>query len=318
MKALRLTIVVCVTAFVCVLYLYVFKNQKLYETYRCLSGASPWYSCYLKTDYDFRTDLFGITYEGNIKNLVDREILRYGAYEKQVLYFLRDTMQSVSSGGGVFVDIGANTGQHSMFMARYAKQVHAFEPYEPVLEMFRRMVKINDIPNIVIHPVGLGSERATKTFYKPPETNLGSGSFIEGYNQENTKSEKLEIAVGDEELEKAAVERVDLVKIDVEGYEKFVLQGLVRTLSTRRPVVAFEVSVDPQNPDFFKSIEDIRKVFPENYEFLAFDMKNFDPYTGLYQLVELAPDLRFDIPGYYEFVAYPIEKRNQIPRRNLR
>ena len=38
--------------------------------------------------------------------------------------------------------------------------MHAFDPYEPVLTRFREMVSMNAIDNIVIHPVGLGSDDA--------------------------------------------------------------------------------------------------------------------------------------------------------------
>jgi FkbM family methyltransferase len=209
---MRLALTACVTAIVSVFYFYLFENQKLYETYRCLIGARPWYACYLEKNYDFKTDVFGILYEGNTKDAIDSEILKYGAYEKHVLFFLRDVMQGIYSNNGLFLDAGANTGQHSMFMSRYAKEVHAFEPYEPVVERFRRMIETNKITNVVIHPVGLGNENKKLPFYKPPDTNLGGGSFIASWNQENSDYKKLEIVVGDEELKKSNVRSVDLIK----------------------------------------------------------------------------------------------------------
>ena len=59
---------------------------------------------------------------------VDNDIFYYGAYEKHILYFLRDVMRTVYGNRGTFVDVGANTGQHSLFVSRFASEVHAFEP----------------------------------------------------------------------------------------------------------------------------------------------------------------------------------------------
>jgi len=63
-------------------------------------------------------------------------------------------MNSAYSDQGVFLDIGANTGQHSLFMSRHAKEIHAFEPWAPVLIKLRRHIEINRLKNVVVHPSG--------------------------------------------------------------------------------------------------------------------------------------------------------------------
>ena len=95
-------------------------------------------------------------YEGNTRNLIDRRVLEYGAFEKYQLYFMRDLTRRTGR-ARTFLDIGANTGQHSMYMSRYVEQVHAFEPYGPVTDTFRKRLEANKITNIIIHPVGLGN-----------------------------------------------------------------------------------------------------------------------------------------------------------------
>jgi FkbM family methyltransferase len=317
-KFFRLTLAAVLTALVCVLYLYFFENLKLYGTYRCMIAAPHWYDCYRKEglkEFDFATDFYGMRYEGNVKNGIDREVLLLGAYEKPILHFMRDVMKLIYSNQGVFLDIGANVGQHSLFMSRYVKDVHAFEPYEPVLERFRRMKEINDVKNIVIHPVGLGNENKKLPFYEPPETNLGQGSFLKEFNSQNTSSEELEIVVGDEILQSVnVISSVNLVKLDVEGYEKSVLEGLSRTLEANRPVVVFEIHVSSRNSFGFKNDAEVRNIFPKDYEFLVFD-QFCDPYTGFYQLAEFRREV-FDVPSRYRVVAYPAEKRDLIPRRS--
>ena len=153
-------------------------------------------------------------------------------------------------------------------------------------------------------------------FYKPPEANLGIGSFVADWSSENTYYTELEIVVGDEELKKFNVDPVDLIKIDVEGYEIPVLQGLAQTLARHRPIVVFELSIHPANELSFKSIEHVKNAFPKRYEFLAF--KRWDEYTGFYELGSLHDIVRFDLLSQYNVVAYPQERMAQIPRKNLR
>ena len=136
---------------------------------------------------------------------------------------------------GVFLDVGANKGLHSLFLSRYVTVIHAFEPYEPVLDKFRRLIETNKITNIVIHPVGLGDKNEMLSFYEPPESNEGTGSFVKEFKIDNKPYESLQIVIGDHRLKQAGVSSVELIKIDVEGYEKSVLRGLTETLAVNRP-----------------------------------------------------------------------------------
>ena len=304
--AALLTLVVCYTG------LYLLDRDRFYWNYRCWQKAVKLSSCVRSGPFDFEIDLNGARYQGNTSNLIDGQIFFYGSYEKPILFFLRDTMKSAYSNDGVFLDIGANTGQHSLFMSKYVKEIHAFEPWQPVINRFRRMVKNNHIKNIVIHPFGLGNENSRKPFFKPSEKNLGTGSFVEGFIEDNTYEGELEIRIGDDALEKAGVTSVALIKMDIEGYEKPALIGLRRTLRRDRPVVEFELSVDPKSPVSIKSSAELMGLFPEKYEFLVFSEKN-NPATGAYFLEPTTEIVRFDKRQQYDMVAYPIEKKKSIP-----
>jgi FkbM family methyltransferase len=317
-KPSRLTLAAVLTGVVSFLYLYLFENQRLYRLHRCLKAAPRWHYCYESKlrDFDFTTEFYGMRYEGNTKNGIDREVLFLGAYEKHILFLLRDVLERISPNrSGVFIDVGANSGQHSLFMSRYAKEVHSFEPYEPVLERFRRMMEINRIQNIRIYPVGLGDRDAKVPFFAPPESNQGKGSFVKGFDDENTGYKELQVVVGDQALKKAAVGRVDLMKIDVEGFEKLVLHGLHHTLTASRPVVDFELTIDPSQAITFKSMEDILSVFPKGYEFSVIDPAS-DLFTGSYRLIEVNEKVNFNfaVVGRFDVVAYPAERKGQIPR----
>jgi FkbM family methyltransferase len=295
-----------------------YKSQILYDSYRCLKGANHWYACFLdRGNVEFKTDYYGLQYEGNTRDFIDHFVLYFGAYEKPILHFMRDVMESIYANQEGFLDVGANKGLHSLFMSRYVTMIHAFDPYEPVLEKFRRTIETNKIRNIVIHPVGLGDEAAMLPFYEPRETNEGTGSFVEEFRPDNKPYKTLQIVVGDHRLKQAGVSSVALIKIDVEGYEKLALKGLTETLAVNRPIVVFEITINPKSSFAFKSKEELQTAFPKDYVFLVFPLP-YDNYRGSYQLVELEPTVRFDKEKQYNIIAYPLERKNQIPRKNLR
>jgi FkbM family methyltransferase len=295
-------------------------SDPIAPVYHCLKRATSPTSCYSGRAFDFIADIDGIQYEGNTGNYIDARIYQYGAYEKPNLFLLRDLMRSVYGGQGTFIDIGANTGQHSLMIARYSKHVHAFEPWLPVLSRFRHMVERNGIRNIALHPYGLGEENSIKPFYKPAESNLGTGSFIAGFTardgvvSQNTYEGALELRRGDDAFEAEGITSVSVVKMDIEGYEKPALKGLRRTLANYRPVMMFELTTDPQSTVSIKSADELASLFPENYAFLVLGDAS-SPATGEYALEPIDRLVRFARHEQHDLLAIPGELTASIPRR---
>lgn len=190
-------------------------------------------------DHQFNVDLFGYSYAGSLKNLLDWNIYFYETYEQEILDLIKHL--AACGPGQVFLDVGANLGHHSLFASRHFSKVLAFEPYPPVRARLLDVVKQNSIGNIAVHGAGLGSATAEVSFFAPPDTNLGSGSFRPQYSELNTPYALLQVVVGDEYL-KDKINAVDVIKIDVEGYESEVLKGLRLTLERYRPGVILELS----------------------------------------------------------------------------
>jgi len=311
MKIMKLTLAALTTAAALVAFLFVTDPQQFRWTYLCWKQAVSVTSCYRGGAVEFVTDIDGVKYEGNIGNYIDNNIFYNGAYEKPNLFLLRDVMRSAYANQGIFIDIGANTGQHSLFMSRYSKEVHAFEPWEPVLKRFRRMVEKNNIKNISIHAYGLGDANSKKPFFKPDEKNLGTGSFVEGFRQTNSYDGELEIQKGDDAFGKEGIKSVSIVKMDIEGYEKPALKGMRNTLNKHRPIMVFELTADPKSPVSIKSREELTALFPEKYEFLLISEKS-DPVTGAYFLEPLDNIIHFDRFEQHDLVAYPAERKSSI------
>lgn len=141
----------------------------------------------------------------------------------------------------VVLDIGANTGAYSLICSAVndAVSVHAFEPIERVAERTRRNVRLNPGYDIRVHQVAVGGVSGVAMLSDPGGENCYSASldpqFLPGGTQYEVSVVSIDDFVRDEKLA-----RVDLVKIDVEGFEEFVLEGMSRTIDECRPSLMIE------------------------------------------------------------------------------
>ena len=275
-------------------------------------------------DYAFSKDFYGLKYKGNLNNNIDANVFFYGAFEKPLLFFLRDTLNALitETPKAIFMDIGANVGHHSIFLSKFASQVLAFEPYPKVNMQFKQQIAHNNISNIQIFETGLSDRRETLNYYAPTGNNEGIGSFDESsIGKGNTSYGQLELREGDQIIESDSWKNIKLIKIDVEGFEKKVIKGLSRTIEEERPVIVCEITYGQQLS--FGSIEELSSYLPQNYEILTFNTRKLDgskdkrkgslaKRSGFYELISLK---QWRSSGQDDIVMIPNEKSTIIPRQ---
>lgn len=138
---------------------------------------------------------------------------------------------------GTFVDIGANVGNHAVFVGAYLnpKKIFIFEPNPAAFKTLVANMVLNNLSDIVdFRGLGYGlsdivSEKAAMDI---PENNIGAGRIV-------SHGGNIKILPGDVALEGQVV---DFLKIDVEGLELEVLNGLTRVISKNRPSMFIEVN----------------------------------------------------------------------------
>ena len=215
---------------------------------------------------EFEIDFFGFRYKGNLNCYIDWVVYFYGAYEKQELRILKDLIKEQID--PIFIDIGANIGQHSLFMAQYSNEIHSFEPYSAVRDKLQEKIDLNSISSITVHPVGLGDENKDLNFYAPAGANTGTGSFVKEADSENHElNQKLQVVEGDDYFNLEKITNVSLIKIDVEGFEKYVLAGLKKQLAEHRPVVFMEFSEATKAS--FSEQDELKAMLPDGYTILS-------------------------------------------------
>lgn len=234
-------------------------------------------------DFPFETAFYGLRFRGNIINYIDRLIYFCGAHEKYMLHFLRDftkRLKQSENTPATFVDVGANAGNHSLFMASLVDKVHAFEPFGRVRTQLLENIAINQLKNIEVHPFGLGDADASLPFYAPPEANLGAASFMQDGTNCTTVMGHLPLRKGDAVVSESGIKNIRIVKADVEGFERHVLEGLRQTLLRDRPLLVIELS--PKTRATLSGADEFFALFPPRYRFYYFAVGKVD--SGVYRL----------------------------------
>lgn len=155
-------------------------------------------------------------------------------YEREML----DDMRSRLAAGDLAIDVGANVGNHTLYLAAVAGcDVEAFEPNRRLCDAMRASAALNALSEHVrVHDVGVGRGAARAQFEKTLPDNLGA--------------QRLELGEGEIEvvaLDAMTFDRpVKLLKIDVEGMEMDVLHGARALIERDRPMLYIECIGEPQ------------------------------------------------------------------------
>jgi FkbM family methyltransferase len=162
---------------------------------------------------------------------IQRHILRHATfYEAAQL----DQIRPLIPPGAVVADIGANIGNHTVYFALVcgAAEVHAFEPTRVGAGILRRNLALNGIERQVrVHEVALGARSGRASLLRYPVRNIGAATLDPArpgpYRMEP--------------LDAFALDRLDFVKMDVEGGFVGAIAGAAATLRRFRPPVWLEL-----------------------------------------------------------------------------
>lgn len=142
--------------------------------------------------------------------------------------------------GDVFIDIGANVGMATLTGARAiggSGRVIAFEPNPEVVRIFAESVRRNRLDNITLHVAAFGPKAGRLPFFVP-SSNHGEGSLGVDFGRRSGRTIEVKM-VGPEAL--ADLTSCRMIKIDVEGFEVSVLEGLADLIHRLQPAIITEV-----------------------------------------------------------------------------
>ncbi|XP_076081479.1 uncharacterized protein LOC143052357 isoform X1 [Mytilus galloprovincialis] len=159
-------------------------------------------------------------------------LMRNGEWEPHLIQLMFSLLEADPS--SQFIDLGANLGVFSLAVARYGRKVVAVEPLSINLQRFCRSIRDNHFEDkITVVTNALGNERETVSFGMDVG-NIGGTFVLNGKNPEKQRGAQY----GGQYQDKVLTAKVDdilklpgfdfkkvVIKMDVEGYEHFALQG---------------------------------------------------------------------------------------------
>ena len=189
----------------------------------------------------------GINWNLDLSQGIDFAIFLLGRFELETI----KTYKKYVAPGSVVLDIGANIGAHTLPLAKMVGEtgkVIAFEPTDYAFGKLKKNLSLNGalasrVTAIQALLVAILSEEIPETI--PSSWPLGRISDNEGVSHPihggtfNTLIGAVPIRL-DDWFEKNPVDRIDFIKMDVDGYEIGVLEGASRTLAKHHPVIVME------------------------------------------------------------------------------
>ena len=158
-------------------------------------------------------------------------------YEPELAY-----LESLLSPGKVFVDAGANFGIYTAMASKAVGEtgrVISFEPSTRAFPVLQRNIEINGFKNVLALPVALTDKPGRARLYHHPAVGSDAlakdSSFDPDAYAQDIHTESLNNI-----LPRCSIERVDVIKMDVQGAEELAMRGASETIRSMRPVIMFE------------------------------------------------------------------------------
>lgn len=186
---------------------------------------------------------------GKIKMIVDKNSYMGGSFywsgfhHVSEIIFLDRFLQSDMN----FIDIGANQGEFSLFAASKLINGHVYS-FEPVTKQFTSLsqnINLNKFNNISTFNYGLSNEIGKLAIYTSKDLTIHHGvheglSTLYQTADRTELEEYVELKIFDEQFEN--IDRIDFVKIDIEGAELFALVGMRKSLQKFKPTILIELN----------------------------------------------------------------------------
>jgi len=165
--------------------------------------------------------------------------LRNGQYQRGNWLFAQTLIDNWSTA----IDVGTNNACNAIHYAKRFSKVECFEPTPLAQQLWTNTVRDNHCENVELHRFGCG-ERAYDTEILIHEKNGGHNHLAHYDKNPRSRPEdshRAKVKVEVRTIDSFGFKDVGFIKIDVEGYERFVLEGAQQTIQRDRPTIQLEI-----------------------------------------------------------------------------
>lgn len=180
-------------------------------------------------------EIFGRNITFNINTVIGEKLFFYGTFEENEINLCKQYIKSDS----VVLDIGANIGVHTICFAKMAPDGLVFS-IEPSQDTYCTLLRnISDLGNVI--PLNLAASASTEVTDFYVATDNAYSSLKDTKRKAIVKTQKIISCRLDKIFYDLNLPRLDFVKIDVEGLEQKVIEGLVWVLDFYKPIIFCEI-----------------------------------------------------------------------------
>ncbi len=202
------------------------------------------------------------------------------------------TLMRLDLEGATVIDVGANKGIYSFWLARAvgpSGKVLAFEPQPEMISYIQRRQQCFSLGNVATIETALSDSRGSAELTRQ-RVGDGSASLCEARNRPGNELVTVPVSV----LDDFALSDLRFIKCDVEGHELSVFAGARRLIEQFRPVVQFEsVAADADTLfAFFEGLGYLGTMFLDD---------DYLPYAAGWQV----PHRKFGLGGHRDFLFFP-------------
>ena len=199
-----------------------------------IARLPPLYRVYPKNSFR-KVTRNGVKYELDISDYMEWLVF-YGIQAEP-----RNALYQLLKEGDVVFDVGANIGEVTFGMSKRVGNlgmIHSFEPEPFIFSKISRNLSLNSFTNIRLNNVALG-DIEQELFLKAQVENNRGGTRIYTNSKEG---KKVKVTTLDFYVQQNDLKKLDLIKIDVEGFELKALQGAQEVLQKFKPLLFIEVN----------------------------------------------------------------------------
>ncbi len=162
-----------------------------------------------------------------------------GSYEQKKAALIVRACEIIGA-AGIALDVGANAGYYTLLFSRFFSKgkVHAFEPLPSNTASIKTCIKLNQLHNVKVNEVAVSDKAGTARFLVNLTNSMGGIS----------EKGDLEVATLslDEFVSSHDVQRVDLIKMDIEGGELSAIKGMSEIIKRHSKMVFFLATHSPE------------------------------------------------------------------------
>ncbi len=194
----------------------------------------------------FGSTKYGVSYKVRFPDFIQQMIYYFGVWEPPITKI----MQQCLSEGKIFVDVGANIGYNTCLAAKLVGttgRVHAIEASPSIFVALLENIALNKAQNIATYNKAVYDRETKISLYKGPASNIGYSTTSQHRAKRDDLSEEAAVIAQPLHMIVPAADLYEarLIKIDVEGAEWFVINGIREHLDRFSSTTEWLIELSP-------------------------------------------------------------------------